>query len=148
MNCAMADLWLGYSKRDRLANFLLRRVDVLTNQPSNEVSEFWYFADHASQYIYLNFNHLDALNFIMSLFHASTCFEHMCSSSGDQNCIIQPLVSSHWNKWVFFYVFFWVFPRRLIVVCRRFGTLYLFHLHRLDMKYTSYFISSLWRWNW
>ena len=36
------------------------------------------------------------------------------------------------------YVFFWVFPRRLIVVCRRFGTLYLFHLHRLDMKCTSY----------
>ena len=33
------------------------------------------------------------------------------------------------------FVFFWVFPRRLIVVCRRFGTLYLFHLHRLDMKY-------------
>ena len=26
--------------------------------------------------IYLNINHLDALNFIMSLFHASTCFEH------------------------------------------------------------------------
>ena len=36
------------------------------------------------------------------------------------------------------YVFFWVFPRRLIFVRRRFGTLYLFHLHRLDMKYTSY----------
>ena len=31
---------------------------------------------------YLNINQLDALNFIMSLFHASTCFEHMCSSSG------------------------------------------------------------------
>ena len=46
-------------------------------------------------------------------------------------------------------VFFWVFPRRLIVVCLRFGTLYLFHLHRLDMKYEvwAYFISSLWRWN-
>jgi len=28
--------------------------------------------------IYLNINQLDALNFIMSLFHASTCFEHMC----------------------------------------------------------------------
>ena len=27
------------------------------------------------------------------------------------------------------------FPRRLIVVCRRFGTLYQFHLHRLDVKY-------------
>ena len=45
--------------------------------------------------IYLNINQLDALNFIMSLFHASTCFEHMCSSSGGQNCIIQPMVSSH-----------------------------------------------------
>jgi len=42
-------------------------------------------------------NQLDAQNFCftMSLFHASTCFEHMCSSSGGQNCITQPLVSSH-----------------------------------------------------
>ena len=30
-------------------------------------------------YLFLNINQLDALNFIMSLFHASTCFEHMCS---------------------------------------------------------------------
>ena len=29
------------------------------------------------------------------LFHAFTCFEHMCSSSGGQNCITQPLVSSN-----------------------------------------------------
>ena len=38
------------------------------------------------------------------------------------------------------YVFFWVFPRRLIkiVVCRRFGTLYQFHLQRLDVRYTSH----------
>jgi len=27
---------------------------------------------------------LDALNFIISLFQAFTCFEHMCSSSGGQ----------------------------------------------------------------
>ena len=27
----------------------------------------------------VNINQLDALNFIMSLFHASTCFKHMCS---------------------------------------------------------------------
>ena len=53
-----------------------------------------------NELVYLNVNQLDALNFIMSLFHASTCFEHMCSSSGGQNCTIQPLVSSHWNKWV------------------------------------------------
>jgi len=38
--------------------------------------------------------------FTISLFHASTCFEHMCSLSGGQNCITQPLVSSNWNKWV------------------------------------------------
>jgi len=32
-------------------------------------------------------NQLDAQNFCftVSLFHASTCFEHMCSSSGCQN---------------------------------------------------------------
>ena len=42
-------------------------------------------------------NQLDAQNFcfIISLFHASTCFEHTCSSSGGQNCITQPLVSSN-----------------------------------------------------
>jgi len=37
----------------------------------------------------------DDFCFTVSLFHASTCFEHMFSSSGDQNCITQPLVSSH-----------------------------------------------------
>ena len=31
--------------------------------------------------------------FTISLFHTSTWFEHMCSSSGGQNCITQPLVS-------------------------------------------------------
>jgi hypothetical protein len=42
-------------------------------------------------------NQLDAQNvcFTIGLFRASTCFEHMCSLSGGQNCIIQPLVSSH-----------------------------------------------------
>ena len=50
--------------------------------------------------LFLNINQLDALNFIISLFQASTCFEHMRSSSGGKNCIIQHLVSSHWNKWM------------------------------------------------
>jgi len=35
-----------------------------------------------------------------------------------------------------FYIFFWVFPRRQIVVGRRFGTLYQFHLQRLGVQYT------------
>ena len=30
-------------------------------------------------YLFINVNQLDALNFIVSLFQASTCFEHMCS---------------------------------------------------------------------
>ena len=33
-------------------------------------------------------------SFIISLFQASTCFEHMCWSSGGQNCTVQSLVSS------------------------------------------------------
>ena len=46
---------------------------------------FLLFVDRASQYIYIStINQLDAQNFCftISLFHASTCFEHMCSSSG------------------------------------------------------------------
>jgi len=42
------------------------------------------------------------------------------------------------------YIFFWVFPRRQIVVSRRFGTLYQFHLQRLGVprrKYTKFSIS-------
>jgi len=48
-------------------------------------------------------NQLDAQNFCFTirLFHASTCFEHMCSSSGGQNCITQPLVSSHLCLYMF-----------------------------------------------
>jgi hypothetical protein len=30
------------------------------------------------------------------------------------------------------YIFFWVIPRRLNFISRRFGTLYLFHLHRQE----------------
>ena len=47
-------------------------------------------------YLFININQLDALNFIISLFQASTCFQHMCSSSGGQNRIIQSLVSSYY----------------------------------------------------
>ena len=40
-----------------------------------------------------------------------------------------------WFYKTLLYVFFWVFPRRPIVVCRRFGTLYRFHLQGLDVEY-------------
>ena len=38
--------------------------------------------------LFIKINQLDALNFIISLFQASTCFEHMCSSSVGQNADI------------------------------------------------------------
>ena len=44
-------------------------------------------------------------------------------------------------------IFFWVFPRRQIVVGRRFRTLYQFHLQRLGVQCT-HCTPSLWRWNW
>jgi len=51
--------------------------------------------EHDDKFISV-FNQLDAQNlFHKVLFHASTRFEHMCSSSRGQNCITQPLVSSH-----------------------------------------------------
>ena len=42
-------------------------------------------------------------------------------------------VGAIWNndREKYLYIFFWVFPRRQIVVGRRFGTLYQFHLQRL-----------------
>ena len=70
-----------------LVNFIITLV-LLFVKESKEIN-------CENLFIYLNINQLDAINFIMSLFHASTCFEHMCSSSGDQNCTIQLLVSSH-----------------------------------------------------
>jgi hypothetical protein len=39
------------------------------------------------------------------------------------------------NKLYRLYVFFWVFPRHQIVICRRFGTLCQFHLQRLGVEY-------------
>jgi hypothetical protein len=35
------------------------------------------------------------------------------------------------------YVFFWVFPRRHIKFCRRFGTLCQVHIQRFDEEYSS-----------
>ena len=53
------------------------------------------FKTQKNRFFNLNINQHDAINFIMSLFHASTCFEHKCSLSGGQNCTIDSLVSSH-----------------------------------------------------
>ena len=44
---------------------------------SQSIFFFFYFADRASQHIYLNINQIEALNFIISLLHASTCSKHV-----------------------------------------------------------------------
>jgi len=51
-----------------------------------------------------------------------------------------------WGKIIvkLLYIFFWVFHRRQIVVGRRFGTLYQFHLQRLGVHSTPY-ISSIFK---
>ena len=43
------------------------------------------------------------------------------------------------NKYLLLYAFFWVIPRRLNFICRRFGTLYLFYLHgRIGVEFYTY----------
>ena len=56
-------------------------------------------------YLFLNINQLDALNFIISLFQASTCFEHKCSKHLDAwNKLIIKFSASSWlilrNKYI------------------------------------------------
>ena len=47
------------------------------------------------KYLFININQLGALNFIISLFQASTCFEDHVLIVRRANCIIQSLVLSH-----------------------------------------------------
>ena len=68
----------------------------------------------------------------------SSCFLILCK-----------LVAFAWKeeknheKWdlEIYYVFFWVVPRRVNYICRCFGTLYLFHLHRQVVW------SVIWNWD-
>ena len=78
-------------------------------------------------------NQLDAQNFCftVSLFHASTCFEHMSSKhveAWNKLIVKQKFCASSWliteiNNKKLLYAFFWVIPRRLNCICRHFGTL-------------------------
>ena len=71
-----------------LVHYSAYKYVYLKNKPAGTEAIFG-----ISTLIYIN--QLDALNFITNLFHASTRFQHKCSSSGGQNCTIQSLVSSH-----------------------------------------------------
>jgi len=51
------------------------------------------------------------------------------------SCFNRPEVLNVNNELFVLYSFFWVIPQRLDFICRRFGTLCLFHLHRrIGMK--------------
>jgi len=69
----------------------------------------------------------------ISLFHASTCFEHMCSSSGVQNCITQPLVSSYLKR---------LFYNKFISCLCMFGA-HVFVIRRSKLHYTASGIITL-----
>jgi hypothetical protein len=51
--------------------------------------------------------------------------------------VVRPSYSEQYNYFEetvhVLYMFFWVFPRRQYVVCRRFGTMYQYHLQRLEV---------------
>ena len=50
-----------------------------------------------SIYLFININQLDALNFIISLFQAATCFEHLCSKHVEAwNKLIIKFSASSW----------------------------------------------------
>jgi len=74
---------------------------MVFNWPNGGKTSAWNFdvllTVHLSIYISV-INQLDAQNFcfIISLFHVCTCFEHMYSSWGGQNCIIQPHHTYGW----------------------------------------------------
>jgi len=55
----------------------------------------------------------------------------------EQKLVLQKLIGyqlfcNEWNNYIL-YMFFWVFPQRQYVICRRFGTMYQFHLQRLEV---------------
>jgi len=54
--------------------------------------------------------------------------------SNDSNCFHRSLVNMFMyifqSKYTLLYAFFWVIPQHLNFICRHFGTLCLFHLHR------------------
>jgi hypothetical protein len=61
-------------------------------------------------------------------------FVHFCGYS--ESCSWIYMIHNHCviqTHTITLYVFFWVFHRRQIVICRRFGTLRQFHLQRLGV---------------
>ena len=96
-------------------------------------------------YLFININQLDALNFIISLFQASTCFEHMCSSSAGQKLyytvsgIIIPIGGHPVHR----------LREDSLTKCTKFynkfiSSLYMFRAHVLIIRRAKIVLYSLW----
>ena len=70
----------------RITTFQMENVNFIRfcNKHNNKNIFLIFCRPCISIYFFINIIQLDALNFIISLFQASTCFEHMCSLSGGQ----------------------------------------------------------------
>ena len=93
--CWVSKKWSKYNK-SHLVGFLFFNYHNDARSNKHQIANFDVLLTvHLGLFI-LVINQLDVRNFYftMRLFHASTCFEHMWSSSGGQNCITQPVVSS------------------------------------------------------
>jgi hypothetical protein len=66
-------------------------------------------------------------------------FRYLRTNLTNQNSI-QEEIRSRLKSGNALYVFLWVFPRRQIVICRRFGTLCQFHLQRLGVEYDVWMV--------
>jgi len=110
------------SKQNKSTKNILFHLIVfsfLFNPPFHIIFERFFFALlltvlHLNIFISV-MNQLDAQNFCftISLFHSSTCFEHICSSSVGQNCVTQPLVSSHTYMVGYYIYWYWSYVRIL-----------------------------------
>ena len=62
--------------------------------------------------------------------HTTILKSHFIISSYSLLCFMQIFCNERRKHYRMLYAFFWVIPRRLKFICRRFGTFCLFHLHR------------------
>ena len=71
----------------------------LPHDPSPHLMPLYYIFLMESGNFYLNINQLDTLNFTISLFHASTCFEHHVLIVRGSKFVLYSLWYHHTCRW-------------------------------------------------
>jgi len=124
---------LNYKLWPLLAGFILPFIATCVTErwkdaKWDKISELYYIKQQNA--------HFEINILIFYILMSATCFESVVSSWGRRLYLqlrygafyIHQYISI--SSLVMLYVFFWVTPRRPNFICRRFGTLCLFHLHR------------------